>query len=251
VAVFAVSYDPVPVLAGFAAKRGITYDLLSDEGSRVIRDLGLLNTHLEEQHAHYGVRTREEMQGVSYPGAFTLDERGVVVEKRFEQSYRVRPTAGSLLETVLRGETSRAVQARATTRAIEISAWLDSATYRPYQQLRLYVDIAIQPGLHVYATPAAEGLTPLSIDLEPLESLDVSPVELPEPRLLSVEGTGETYRAYERHVRGILRFGLLKNLGEISFTVRVSYQACSDRICYRPDRVSLTLPLRGLDNIRD
>ena len=38
----AVSYDPVPVLADFATRRGITFPLLSDNGSAVITRYGWL-----------------------------------------------------------------------------------------------------------------------------------------------------------------------------------------------------------------
>ena len=39
VAIFGISYDSVEILAAFAEKRGITYPLLSDEGSQTIRGL--------------------------------------------------------------------------------------------------------------------------------------------------------------------------------------------------------------------
>ena len=93
VAIFAISYDIVEVLAAIAEKRGITFPLLSDEGSHTIRALGLLNEHLVEQHTFYGIQTRDEQLGVSYPGTFVLDEHGVISQKHFEQSYRVRSTA--------------------------------------------------------------------------------------------------------------------------------------------------------------
>lgn len=53
---FAISFDLVAILQAFASRYGITYPLLSDEGSLVIRRLGLLNEQLEQQHAHCGVR---------------------------------------------------------------------------------------------------------------------------------------------------------------------------------------------------
>lgn len=244
------------MLASFAQKRGITYDLLSDEGSRAIRALGLLNTHLEEQHAHYGVQSREHHRGVPYPGVFILDERGVVVEKRFEQSYRVRPTAVSLLEEGFGvAGAEPAVSARAETGEVQVAAWLGSATYRPYQKLRLSFAIAVAPGLHVYASPTPEGLTPLTVDVEPLESLEVGPVDLPEPRSLQVEaqtasGDEPTF-VYEGTVRGALPLALLKNLGEVGIVLRVRYQACGDAVCFPPSELALSLPLAGLDNLRD
>ena len=94
VALFAISYDSLEVLAAFAERHGITYPLLSDEGSHSTHALGSLNEqHLVEQHAFYGIQTRDEQRGVAYPGTFVLDERGIITEKHFEQSYRVRPTA--------------------------------------------------------------------------------------------------------------------------------------------------------------
>lgn len=43
------------VLQGFADKFGIIYALLSDEGGKVIRELGLLSDRVDEQHAAYGI----------------------------------------------------------------------------------------------------------------------------------------------------------------------------------------------------
>jgi peroxiredoxin len=67
-AIFALSYDSVETLAHFAQTRGITYPLLSDQGSRTISALGLLiDTHLVEQHAFYGIKIREDQHGVACP----------------------------------------------------------------------------------------------------------------------------------------------------------------------------------------
>lgn len=48
VALLALSYDPVAVLRAFADKHGLSFPLLSDEGSHVIRRLGLLNERVQE-----------------------------------------------------------------------------------------------------------------------------------------------------------------------------------------------------------
>jgi Thiol:disulfide interchange protein DsbD, N-terminal/AhpC/TSA family len=255
-----VSYDPVEVLAGFAERRGITYDLLSDDGSRAIRSLGLLNEHVEEQHAHYGVQTREHHRGVPYPGIFILDERGVVVDKRFEQSYRTRPTAASVLEEGFGVPgVEPAVAASAETGEIKVTTWLASATYRPYQKLRLGFSVVVASGLHVYGAPIPEGLTPLTVTVEPREGFEVGEVELPEPRLYEYEyategldaPTDEPTFVYEGTVRGALSLAIVQNLGEIEVGVRVRYQACGDAVCYPPAEVRLSLPLKGLDNLRD
>ncbi|MBI3979130.1 MAG: redoxin domain-containing protein [Chloroflexi bacterium] len=251
-AAFAVSYDPVSVLAAFAEKRGVTYPLLSDEGSHAIRALGLLNTHLDQQHAHYGGQTRDYHHGVPYPGTFVLDEDGIVVEKHFEQSYRVRPTAAALVETSFGGESTRsAARAQAETEDLRITVWSGSATYRPYQKLRLDLDIEIAPGLHVYGQPVPDGYTPLTVAIDPLEALEAGPVELPAPRPFQVEGLDEQFLVYEGTVRGSIPVVLFQNLGDVTLTLRVRYQACSESLCYPPTEVTLPLLLTGLENIRD
>jgi peroxiredoxin len=113
-ALFAISYDEVAILAAFADKHEITYPLLSDVGSVTIRSLGLINEHLAEQHAVYGVTTRDEQRGVAYPGTFVLDERGIIRDKHFEQSYRVRPTRSIILDWATYGGGSDSATATET-----------------------------------------------------------------------------------------------------------------------------------------
>lgn len=250
IAVFAISYDAVDVLRTFADKFGITYDLLADEGSHTIRALGLLNQHIAEQHAAYGVKVRDEHYGVAYPGIFVLDERGAVAEKRFEQSYRVR-LGGALLVEELVGDAKPAVQATAEGEGVQIAAWLGSPTYRPWQKLRLNLALRIAPGLHVYGTPVPDGFTPLAVDLEPLEGLVSGPVELPAPRPFRVEGFDEDFVVHEGTVGATLPLAILGPNGDVTLGVRVRYQACSATICYPPSELRLELPLRGLELLRD
>src|SRR5216683_1747034 len=49
----AVSYDPVPVLADFSKRRGITFPLLSDAGSETIKRYGVLNTTIDPKNQLY------------------------------------------------------------------------------------------------------------------------------------------------------------------------------------------------------
>ena len=56
IALVAISYDSVDVLRSFAAEYGITYPLLSDEGSRTLRRLRLINNRVQEDHAAYGIQ---------------------------------------------------------------------------------------------------------------------------------------------------------------------------------------------------
>jgi len=255
VAVFGLSYDAVDVLARFAEQRGITFPLLSDEGSHAIRALGLLNQHVAEQHAFYGVAVRDEHHGVPYPGTFVLDENGVVTAKYFEQSYRVRPTAALFREFALgsRGEQEpgfglaggeHVAGISLADADLQIRAWTDSPTYRPYQQLRLHVRIDIPPGTHVVDAP-------LRIDVAPMDDLSVGAAHTTEGHPFRVPGLDEELVVHTDRVQLTVPFLLTKNLGPAELDVRVAYQSCTETVCAPLRTVSLTVAIKGLDLIRD
>jgi peroxiredoxin len=251
VALFALSYDAVPVLAGFAEKRGITFPLLSDEGSHAIRALGLLNEHVVAQHAFYGVAVRDEHHGVPYPGTFVLDDNGVIVGKYFEQSYRVRPTAALFYELALGRAWEPLARVEERQPGVHVRAWTDAPTYRPYQQLRLHVQLQLEPGTHVFASPVPAGYTPLRIEVEPLDGLTVGECALPAPRRFNIDGVDEELLVYADDVRFSVPLLLTKNLGATQLDVQVAYQSCGDTVCFAPTSKTVTLHLEGLDLIRD
>ena len=77
----AISYDNVDVLKKFSDEKSITFPLLSDEGSQVIRSLGL-----------------EYQKGLPHPGTIVVDAGGVVRGKIFKKGYVQRHTTADLLE---------------------------------------------------------------------------------------------------------------------------------------------------------
>jgi peroxiredoxin len=253
VAIFAISYDSVETLAAFAEKRGISFPLLSDVGSQAIRALGLLNEHLVEQHAFYGIQTRDEQVGVAYPGTFVLDENGVIAEKHFEQSYRVRPTAELFQEYALgTGMTTPAADVPHTSSEnATVRAWTDAPTYYPYQQVRLHVEFSLPTEMHVFGAPVPEGYTPLSFEVEPLDGLQVDPYAIPAPHPFRVEGLDEQLSVYEGSVQTTIPLRFTKNLGETVVTLQVAYQACTSTLCFSPATLRVRVPLNGLELIRD
>ncbi len=251
VAVFGLSYDSVDVLAAFAEKRDITFPLLSDEGSRTIRELGLLNQHVVEQHTHYGVQVRDEHYGVPYPGTFVLDENGIVVAKHFEQSYRVRPTAALFREIALGSPGEHPSPVASTDAELNILAWTDSSRYRPYQQLRLHVQVEIPPGTHIFATPPPADYTPLQVDVEPVDDLTVGALAAPPGQPIQVQCIDEEFMVYTGSVRATLPLLITKNLGPTSLRVRVTYQSCTETVCYPARTARLTVSVEGLALIRD
>jgi peroxiredoxin len=100
----AISYDPVPVLADFSARRGITFPLLSDPASATIKRYGLLNTTIDPTNALYGY---------PFPGTFIVDRQGVVTSRVFEEAYQERDTVSSILCDWASGSTCTRRQSQA------------------------------------------------------------------------------------------------------------------------------------------
>lgn len=86
--VVAISNDPVGAIAQFCDEHAITYDFLSDDGSALIRQLGILNDLIEPEDPLYGI---------PFPGAYLLDEQGRVVQKYFHREYQVREVPAFVL----------------------------------------------------------------------------------------------------------------------------------------------------------
>jgi hypothetical protein len=240
------------VLAGFAAKYSITYPLLSDEGSHVIRAFGLYNEHLKEQALFYGREARPDQFGVPYPGVFRLDEQGIVVGKVFEQSYRVRPAPALLLEDLAAAPpVPVALIHRIEREGVTITVGVDADSYRPYEKHELHVTLEMAPGVHIYGTSVPEGFTPLEVTIAPFDGLDVGQAELPPPHPLRIEGIDEEFLVYNGAVEAVVPFDLVPFQETATLAVEVRYQACTDSLCYPPDAATFELTLRGVVLIRE
>lgn len=241
----AISYDSVKVLSAFANRHGIEYPLLSDEGSRVIRELGLLNSNLDRDHEHYGGTAKEHQWGVPYPGQFLVGQDGEVIRKEFHASYRERETGlGSLAH--LTGDTpDLSGGARVRRDGVTVQAALESDRYRFFQRLMLTVQVEIDPGLHIYGRPVPEGFIPLSVELAPLEGVALGEPEGPLPHPFRMEGWEETFVVYEGTVRFQVPVTIMRREGDLSLDLTVRFQACSDRDCLIPQAVSFSFPLRS------
>lgn len=245
IAVVGISYDPVDVLARFAAAHGVTFPLLSDEGSKVIQELGMLDEQVYEHHAAFGITNREDrFWGVPYPGEFLLDERGVVTQKRFQKNYRERETSQAILEQGFGvAALSHSPAARGEAGGVVVRSFLDAGEYRTHQRLRLKVEVMVRSGWHVYGLPIPDGYVPLSVTLDPIEGLEVGEPVLPTPHPFRVEGLDEQFFVYEGKVTVAVPVVFTRNVGDQTLHVEVRFQACSADQCQRPNGLRLDLPV--------
>ena len=84
-----ISYDSAETLKRVAQKRGVTFLLLSDPGSKTIEAYGILNKEASGR-----------AKGVPHPGIFILDQQGVIRAKLFLDGYRERPKSGDIIQAL-------------------------------------------------------------------------------------------------------------------------------------------------------
>ena len=144
--------------------------------------------------------------------------------------------------------TEPAAAAAGAAPAVQARAWLDSPTYAFFQRLTLAVELTIAPGFHVYAAPVPEGLVPLSVEVAPIEGLEVGPVSWPAPRRFEVPEPGEELWGHEGTVRGTLplTFAAAPGGGDHVVQVTVRYQACDEASCLMPASVQLAVPVKEM-----
>jgi Peroxiredoxin len=190
----------VAVLRAFADKQAIAFPLLSDEGSHVMRRLGLLNERVQEDHAAYGIKPDPRHTNLPYPGVFVLDEAGVIVAKRFHESYRERDTGAALLAQTLRVLEPRPPRAADFPGpSIVVGAWLDSPTYSFFQRMHLNLELRVAPGFRIGAPATSHGIAPLTVQVAETPGVVAGAAEWPGRRGESTSRTGRGSVDARRH----------------------------------------------------
>jgi AhpC/TSA family protein/cytochrome c biogenesis DsbD-like protein len=235
----AISYDPAAVLGSFAERRRISFPLLSDPDSSIIKRFGLLN------EVDYPVGHVDH--GLPYPGTFVTDAGGVVRSKFFETRYTDRRTAASFL--ALSGATPREVAGEAHTATFALRTSASNTQAAPGQRLTLVLDFEMKPGMHAYA-PGVSGYRPLRVILDPQPLVTVQDAVFPPARPYVFAPLQETVPVFEGdfRVRQDVTLAGGRELAEalraqeprLELTGTLEYQVCSDDRCFPP----ATLPLR-------
>jgi hypothetical protein len=246
----AISYDPPATLADFAARRGITFTMLSDRGSAIIRKYGLLNRQVPAGTSEFGI---------PYPGTFLLDAHGIVTARFFEPAYQERNTVSSMLVRTA-GAEGTVVATEASTAHLALTALASDRVVAPGTRLSLIIEVRPKAKMHVYA-PGAASYSPITLTIDPQPDLVVHPLRYPKSQMLFFAPLAETVPVYQEPFRLVQDVTLsaspeaqarLKRVRTLTITGSVHYQACDDKICYIPATVpvSWTLDVRQLDRER-
>jgi peroxiredoxin len=246
----AITYDPVPILADFAKRRGIRFPLLSDPGSATIKRFGILNTTIPVSNT--------QAYGVPFPGTFVLNRDAVVTARFFEPAYQERNTVASIMARL--GGDLDAPATRVSSPQMEITAYISDTTVAPGTHFSVVVDVKPAPGIHVYA-PGVSGYKAIGVTVQQANGLIVRDAHYPPSEIYEFKPLNERVPVFQRPFRLVQDLtvdaspqGLaaLKNRSSLTINAVLTYQACDDRICYTPQTVPLSwvIALRSLDRER-
>jgi AhpC/TSA family protein len=245
----AVSYDPVAVLADFSARRGITFPLLSDQGSAVIKQYGLFNTTVPENNPTYGI---------PYPGTFIADANAIVTSRFFEAAYQERNTMTSVL--VKRGAKLDVAVTTVKAPHLTLTTYLTDGVAAPGTHFSAVIDAVPASHVHVYA-PGVAGYKPIAIVVQPQAGLVVRGSRFPTSDDYFFKPLNEHVPVYQRPFRIVQDLEIdpsqeaaaaLSGRSAMTVSATLDYQACDDRVCFTPQSVPLTwtIALRALDRER-
>jgi hypothetical protein len=233
----AISYDPPATLKKFADSRGITFPLISDPGSAIIKRYGILNAEQKP-----GTRTC----GIPHPGTFIVDRKGVVTARFFEDAYQERYTAAAMLAA--QGANAAGTALTAETGHLSLRATTSDATLAPGERLSIVVDVTPRAGLHVYA-PGKHDYQVVRLTIEPQPWLRAHDARYPPSEIYHFRPLDERVEVYSKPFRIVQDVTilatpemqkLLAGMPTVTIAGTLEYQACDDKICYNPVRFPIS-----------
>ncbi len=243
-----ISYDTVEILDNFAERRRITFPMLADPDSAIIRRFGLFNDQIDPSSRDYGV---------PYPGTFLVDAGGVVRQKIMEEHYMHRMPVATLLMRM--GRTPPPVPAQGIRRLdyLEVHSSATETTLHAGNVFTMFVDIHPKPGVHVYA-PGTRDYQGMEVVVEENPYLKVRDVQYAPAETLTLPVLGEALPVYSHPVRVSIDAALVSRQelqplfdagGTLEIHGSLRLQACDDRVCWPPQEIPLvwTFPLRPPD----
>jgi hypothetical protein len=252
---YAISNDTVARLAEFAGGNGITFPLLSDEDSAVIKRYGILNTLIapdEGKHMRW--------YGIPYPGTYTTDADGVIVRKDFHQHHARRASGRTLLHQVtgtLPHDDATAVRATTAGPVVTLQAVVLDSTLRLEVLSTLVCRVQVADGYHLYAHGAPDAFTPAQITVAG-EGIRAGEPSWPTPQVVDMPTMGShdvpvwegdlTITVPVTATSELIKLGHGLNARNAVIEVSLDFQACNDVTCLMPATavVHLAVPLATL-----
>ncbi len=238
IAVFAISYDPIPTLATFAATHDIAYPLLSDAGSVFIDQLGIRNTTVDPTSKGWGI---------PYPGTYFIDEDGRVTDKTFHDTHRTRDAAATALHEhfgILDTNEAPGSSDRQETDAFTAVAAFDTDSFVRGERVGLRVTITMHSGVHIYGRPLPDGYIPITLTVNVPPPMLVEAVQYPPAHEMQMEWLDEALNVYEGAVTLSTAVVFTDQQEDLTVTATLDVQACTAAECFVPQTLRFTLPMQ-------
>ena len=235
-----ITYDKPEVIIDFTRRLGITIPILSDPESKIIRDFGILNTNVPQVSFQYGI---------PFPGTYTLDTRGLVTAKYFEDTYRERVTPNFLLSRQFGA--AGILKSQVRTDHLTLTSYISDDKVYAGNRVSLILDVELPPKMHVYA-PTVKGYMPVDLQMDPNPNVRMLNTSFPTATTMDIPAIKERVPVYSGKFRITkdLVLGTEDNLRKesiIEVTGTFAYQACDDKICYLETKVPLKFSLQVLN----
>jgi len=238
------------VLADFTRRRGITFPLLSDPGSKTIQAYGILNSTVPP--------TNRAQYGIPFPGTFIVDRQRRVTFRVFEPTYQERDTISSVMARVGTRIDRPATQVAAPH--LRLTTFATDSVVAPGTHFSLVVDVTPERRVHVYA-PGVTGYRPIALTIEPQPAVIAREARFPKASDYFFKPLNEHVPVFDRPFRILQDVALdasreseamLKDRDALTIRATLDYQACDDKTCFNPQSIPLswTVRLRTLDRER-
>lgn len=223
--------------------------MLSDKGSAVIRQYGLLNATVEKGSPAWGV---------PYPATLFIDRQRRVVERSFEAKYQERESVGSMMTRLDGGGAADGPQVERTTRHLSVVVRATDAQVAPGRRLSLVFDFTPAPRMHLYA-PGAVGYRPLRISMDPRPYVKAHPIAYPPSEPYLFKPLNELVQVYQRPFTVVQPLTLdvaateaaLRSGPTLELSGTIEYQACDDKLCYNPASVPFSVTVTSRPLLRE
>jgi peroxiredoxin len=250
--VASITYDSEAILKEFSLRKSITYPMLSDTGSKIIRSFGILNPEGKGFAA-----------GIPYPGIYLIAPDGRVERRFFESQYSDRFTPNEIYAEVF-GTVPADIAQSQPLQAPHIAIQLSQSDRTAGAGSRIKLLVKVEPGAHIHLyAPGAErnGYKVIKLELSNSPDYRIEPVQYPPGTLLTFAELKETVPVYSQPtlltqdvvLAATKEFNNSIGTGRV---VRIAgnllYQACDDHQCFLPVEQPVSWDVRVLpfDRVR-
>ncbi len=244
VKLYALSYDEPDAIADYAKAGGVTFTMLSDPDSDVIRSFGILNTTIPPDEHPW--------RGIPFPGVYAIDADGVIVAKFFEHNFAARSGPEQLLAAAL-GKEFETEAAADPVEQVSVEVAFEGDRLPSGITRDIVATFRVPEGRHLYSEPAPDGLVAAAIEVDDNPGIVTYTARAPATSPLTLAGSGDTLEVYEGDV--VLRLSVAQNSRAlekidgkryVTLSGKVRWQSCNDTECGLPESQDFSFQIEAV-----